>query len=949
MRSIFRTGAEFAIVASALFFVASAHAAFVADPERGRGDPALVRASSPGHGHYGRAHDHLIGLVRSESGEPIAGAIVVSTEGGRAVSDAKGEFSLSLAHIAGNARAGQSLRVTAISTHQGKTLVGSRAVGGSERSGDPIVITLAAGGSCEPSWLPGFGGQPGVSGGFSTSVSAIAAFDSGNGPILVVAGDFTAAGGSSAAGIARWDGAEWSPLGSGIDGQANALAVFDDGSGGGPALYVGGSFTLAGGVPANNIARWDGSSWSPVGAGTGGPFPTVFSLAVFSSTIGGVPSLYAGGSFTSAGGVAASRIARWNGVSWSPLGAGVNGTVRALTTWNGVAGTAPSLFVGGEFTNAGGLSTSRIARWTGSTWLTVGSGVNSQVLALTGIDGTWAGGGPCLFAGGDFTSAGATAANRVARWSGSTWSALGSGANGSVVSLATYDAGSGRELFMGGAFTTAGGVAVGSLARWNGSAWSAVDVGVSADEFVPQVWSLAIVDVGSGPALALGGKFGQVGQKPALSVASFDGSKLEGLGQGLSGPVHAITTFDDGSGAGEELYVGGKFRAAGTSPIVNLAKWTADGWHDVGGGTNGVVRALTAFDAGSGPSLFVGGGFTVVGSTPASGVARWNGTEWATLGSGVSGGGSGGPSAVKAFARFDDGSGQGEELYAAGNFTVAGGVSANRIAKWSEGGWSALGAGLESVPGFTDAQVNALEVHNDGSGPALFAGGQFANAGGSAANAVARWDGASWAPVPGVSGGYVYALQTTPEGLIVGGLYFAEGTQRFIARWDGSAWTPYGLNSEVGPIYSIEWFDDGVGVGPRLYAGGIFSVAGGASANAIARWNGSTWEPLGSGLAPQGHTMALQAVEIAAFGGPSLIAGGYFGGSPAGDSYVAQWAGCIQGTPCPGDFDRNGTVDGADLATMLGAWGGPGADLDGSGVTDGADLAVLLGAWGLCQ
>jgi hypothetical protein len=60
--------------------------------------------------------------------------------------------------------------------------------------------------------------------------------------------------------VARWDGASWSSLGSGLDGTVRALAVFDDGSG--AALYATGTFTTAGGVPANNIARWDGASWS---------------------------------------------------------------------------------------------------------------------------------------------------------------------------------------------------------------------------------------------------------------------------------------------------------------------------------------------------------------------------------------------------------------------------------------------------------------------------------------------------------------------------------------------------------------------------------------------------------------------------------------------------------------------------------------------------------------
>ena len=53
---------------------------------------------------------------------------------------------------------------------------------------------------------------------------------------------------------------------------------------------------------------------------------------------------------------------------------------------------------------------------------------------------------------------------------------------------------------------------------------------------------------------------------------------------------------------------------------------------------------------------------------------------------------------------------------------------------------------------------------------------------------------------------------------------------------------------------------------------------------------------------------------------------------------------------CPGDLDDSGTVDGADLAVLLGQWGNIGsADLDQNGTVDGADLALLLGYWGPCE
>lgn len=51
---------------------------------------------------------------------------------------------------------------------------------------------------------------------------------------------------------------------------------------------------------------------------------------------------------------------------------------------------------------------------------------------------------------------------------------------------------------------------------------------------------------------------------------------------------------------------------------------------------------------------------------------------------------------------------------------------------------------------------------------------------------------------------------------------------------------------------------------------------------------------------------------------------------------------------CPGDFNNDGFRNGADLATMLSAWGTPGGDINGDNTTNGADLAGLLSGWGTC-
>ncbi|MSR70152.1 MAG: hypothetical protein EXS17_07395 [Phycisphaerales bacterium] len=75
-----------------------------------------------------------------------------------------------------------------------------------------------------------------------------------------------------------------------------------------------------------------------------------------------------------------------------------------------------------------------------------------------------------------------------------------------------------------------------------------------------------------------------------------------------------------------------------------------------------------------------------------------------------------------------------------------------------------------------------------------------------------------------------------------------------------------------------------------------------------------------------------------------------------GASFTAAWVVQINGTnaancaapPCPGDYDGNGFRNGADLATLLSAWGSPAGDITGDGQTNGSDLATLLSGWGVC-
>ena len=273
--------------------------------------------------------------------------------------------------------------------------------------------------------------------GMNDSVKALAV----SGGDLYAAGRFTNAGGSSADYIAKWNGTTWSALGAGLNGEVNTLAIS------GTNLYAGGAFTSAGGSGANRVAKWDGSAWSQMGSGISGPAGSVFveALAILDSNV------YAGGMFTSAGGVSVSNIAKWNGSSWSALGSGV-GTGADLVMELAVSGA--DIYAGGSFLTAGGLTTNNIAKWNGSAWSALGSGVDNKVQALV-ISGSE------IFVGGMFTTAGGLSANRIARWDGTSWSVLGSGMNAPVNALAVV----GGYLYAGGDFTVVGGKPSSYVAR----------------------------------------------------------------------------------------------------------------------------------------------------------------------------------------------------------------------------------------------------------------------------------------------------------------------------------------------------------------------------------------------------------------------------------------------------------------------------------------------------
>ena len=786
---------------------------------------------------------------------------------------------------------------------------------------------------CEPGWTPGLYDLPGVDG----TVLAFARFDDGSGEALYVGGGFTTAGPLAARGLARWDGRSWTtvagPDGLGLSGAGVlALAIYDDGRG--PALYAAGEFTSAGGRPVGNIARWDGNQWTPLGEGTD---RTVTSLAVFDDGSG--PALYAAGEFDRVDGMAAPKMARWDGSAWTPVAVPDMRGVEALAVYDDGDGAA--LHAAYSVFMPPGTRQWRVARLDGPEWTIIGrsdqavAAGSSFVNAMAVYDD---GQGPGLYVAGGFYWVDDTPASMVARWDGSAWSALGAGLDTGVLAMAVHDDGTGPALYAGGAFSTAGGLEAGGLARWDGADWSTP---------MPQgrravVRALATADFGAGPVLAMGGQ--QLflrPDEPSRSLAFWDGRHWslprEGAGMGLVGAVRALTAFDDGTGT--KLVAGGDFRMAGDLAIRRVAAWDGRAWTPMGAGFNGTVNALAIFDDGSGEALYAAGAFTASGDTPASRIARWDavGQRWLPLGEGLNNG-------VADLAVFDDGTGK--ALYAVGQFMSAGGVEARRVARWDGVGWSAVGQ--HSVEGF-NSSANALAVFDDGTGPALYAGGSFTFVGRTTLRRIARWDGGAWRPFGTAQGAddTVRALAVADLGdgpaLYAAGDFLAIDGQPAsrVARWDGVQWSPVGVG--VGSsVNALAAFDDGDG--PALYAAGrFFRLGDERSSFYIARWDGDDWSPLGAGLSREADALAVYDDGS----GPALYVGGSF--TTAGgvaSSRLARWGGCPPAA-CRADLDGDGVLTIFDFLAFQTAFGTGdlAADLDGDGELTVLDWLAFLAAF----
>ena len=649
---------------------------------------------------------------------------------------------------------------------------------------------------------------------------------------------------------ARWDTTFGLPA---LDNNVAAIATISG------DVYVGGYFTSAGGIDARYVAKWDGSKWSALGTGLDG---AVRAIAVIGT------DLYVGGDFTIAGDSTVNYIAKWDGSKWSSLKGGMDSIVNTLA----VIGT--HLYAGGAFAHAGGTPVSRAAEWDGSGWTPLGT-LSGEVRSL--VDSA-----SILFAGGDFITADGNTANYIARWNGTTWSSLGGGMDNSVYALAML----GGDLYAGGAFTSADGNNANYVAKWDGIQWTAFSGGV--DNYV-----YTLVTIGTD--LYAGGDFTTADGTTVNRIARWRSSTWERLGDGVNSTVSALAV------AGSVLYVGGSFAIADSLSANYIASYNGTSWASLSQsnrfGLNDIVFT-TAIDS---PNIYVGGAFLTGGDSIVPYLARWNGSTWNNIG-GVEG---------FVFALLVDGS----NLYVGGSFNMIGGVAAANVARWNGTGWESLGSG-------TNDYVDALAKIGD----TLYAGGGFTSAGGNSASYIAQWNGTQWSDVSNGTLSEVYALAVLQNKLYVGGNFTAVGGgtgtgANHIAQWDGSHWSALGDGTD-------DYVDALAVTGNNIFAGGGFLAAGGQSASHIARWNGATWQALGAGV--DNIVSSLTTIKSNVYTGGSFLTAG-----STTVNYIARWDG------------SNWSSLGSGVNSVVYALGRLGSDLIAGGdfTTAGGKASARIARW----
>lgn len=383
---------------------------------------------------------------------------------------------------------------------------------------------------------------------------------------------------------------------------------------------------------------------------------------------------------------------------------------------------------------------------------------------------------------------------------------------------------------------------------------------------------------------------------------------------GIGSKVYAMVEFDDDNDGTPSLIAGGDAPFVASATIAKLQNGA---WVRLGTGLAGNVRTLLVHDSGSGPKLYAGA---------SSQVYRLDGQTWTAVATNTFAG------QVLTMTFFDDGSG--EKLYAGGLGGAGYIMRVNAAGQW------------EAVGGTTSHRYSRLQgmqvLDPDGDGPqraSLYAAGSGLLAG-STSFLLLRWDGISWSGITPNSGAWVKSMilhddgtgkkivvTTHPSGTTTS-VPFNQTCQ--VAGWNGSAWTQYHSPANVmGPLYAMVSFRD--------EAGGLDVIWGHDATNAFR---------VSIGNVSQRFPLQINAIDYSAITPAKLRP---IGTGP--ETIVMQSSsGFVKIAACPrlvSDYTLDGRLTIDDIYDFLDYWMSVNrfADFDKNGSVQTADIFAFLNAW----
>jgi len=491
-------------------------------------------------------------------------------------------------------------------------------------------------------------------------------------------------------------------------------------------------------------------------------------------------------------------VLQWDGTGWRTVGSlNANGTIIKLASDG-----SGNLYATGAFTNGSGSY--YVAKWNGSVWSELGTGANglnvaNPILAMT-IDNQGN-----VYVAGEFREI--SGSQYVAKWNGIKWSVLGSlNANGFIYAL-TSDAS--NNVYAAGNFTDANGKNY--VAKWNGSSWSELGVGASALD-------------------------------PNLNI-------------------HCLTTDNSGN-----VYAAGQFTNASGKCFV--AKWNGSAWSELGTlNANNWIQWLLTDASGN---VYAAGDFTAGGYNY---IAKWNGSTWSSVGNLNANG------EIESFLLDANGN-----MYAAGDFTLN---NLQYVAKWNAATntWAEAGVGGTGVLPVKGEGLTSLAVDTSGN---IYCAGL--------GNTVYKWDIKKlvWSELGNTTSqlnanGRIETIIIDHKNNLYAAGSFTDVAynigKRYVAKWDGNSWSQLGIAANaINANATISCMS--VDKDDSLYVGGAFTNASGKYY--VAKWNGTSWRELGTGPNALNADGAIGTIAVDKLG--NVYCGGNFR-TDFTDYYVAKWNG----------------------------------------------------------